>query len=95
MISRIEIDTDRCKGCGLCTTACERKLLSLNGQESEAEYPFAVIQDPQKCVGCALCATICPDIAIKVFSRTRNSYALARTRSFAVVEKMVANGRNH
>lgn len=95
MISRIEIDRERCKGCGLCTTACERKLLSLEEQQSESGYCCAVIREPQKCVGCALCATICPDIAIKVFSRTRNSYALARTRSFAVVEKRVANGRNH
>jgi 2-oxoglutarate ferredoxin oxidoreductase subunit delta len=94
MISRIEIDRERCKGCGLCTTACERKLLVLEGQQSEVEYPRVIIKAPQKCVGCALCATICPDIAIKVFSRTRNSYALARTRSFAIVEKMVANGRN-
>lgn len=69
--------------------------MSLDGPQSEADYSCVTIQDPQKCVGCALCATICPDIAIKVFSRTRNSYALARTRSFAVVEKMVANGRNH
>jgi 2-oxoglutarate ferredoxin oxidoreductase subunit delta len=94
MISRIEIDKERCKGCGLCTTACERKLLILDGRQSEVDYSRAIIKDPHKCVGCALCATICPDIAIKVFSRTRNSYALARTRSFAVVEKMVTNGRN-
>jgi len=90
----IEIDKDRCKGCALCTTACPRQLLSLSEQESDAEYPVAVIHNRENCIGCALCASICPDIAIKVFSRTRNSYALARTRSFVVVKKMVANGRN-
>jgi 2-oxoglutarate ferredoxin oxidoreductase subunit delta len=89
----IEIDIDRCKGCALCTTACPRQLLSLSEQESDAEYPVAVIHNKENCIGCALCASICPDIAIKVFSRAPNCYSLQRSRSFAVVEKKVASGK--
>jgi len=90
MSFRIEIDAERCKGCALCTTACPRKLLTLD--EQGREFPVAVILNKESCVACAMCASICPDIAIKVFSRTRNCYAMQRSRSFAVVEKKVSSG---
>ncbi|MEZ4601765.1 MAG: ferredoxin family protein [Syntrophotaleaceae bacterium] len=86
----IEIDQDRCKGCALCTTACPRNLITLKEQVSEQGFPVARFDDVGNCAGCALCASICPDIAIKVFSRTWNSYSLQRCRAFSVVERRVA-----
>jgi 2-oxoglutarate ferredoxin oxidoreductase subunit delta len=89
----IEIDQDRCKGCALCTTACPRHLIVLGERKSDAESPVAQIDNDENCTGCALCASICPDIAIKVFSRTWNSYSLQRSRAFSVVKRRVASAK--
>jgi 2-oxoglutarate ferredoxin oxidoreductase subunit delta len=64
---RIEIDIDRCKGCGLCTIACPGKLIVLNEEVNLLGYTPANIIDQEKCNGCKLCAEMCPDVAITVF----------------------------
>ncbi len=63
----IVIEESRCKGCGLCTTACPRNLVSLNDKPNSMGYRIAVFSDAGKCTGCTLCAEICPDVAITVF----------------------------
>lgn len=63
----IIIDEERCKGCGLCTIACAKKLVSLSNQPNALGYTVAVFSDQEKCTGCCLCAEMCPDVAIKVF----------------------------
>ena len=66
-MSKIEINESRCKGCGLCTLACPRKLVSLSDTPNPMGYTIAVFSDQSKCTGCALCAEMCPDVAIMVF----------------------------
>jgi 2-oxoglutarate ferredoxin oxidoreductase subunit delta len=66
-MSRIEIEEIRCKGCGLCTTACPRQLIVLSDRINYQGYTPAQINDQDKCTGCALCAEMCPDLAIVVF----------------------------
>lgn len=66
-MARIEIDVDRCKGCGLCTIACPHSLISLSQTINSLGYTPAVIVEQDKCTGCALCAETCPDVAIIVF----------------------------
>jgi len=64
---RIEIDIDRCKGCGLCTIACPNKLIVLSEEVNLLGYTPANIIDQERCNGCKLCAEMCPDVAITVF----------------------------
>jgi len=64
---KIVIAEARCKGCGLCTIACSKKLVSLSDTPNNMGYTVAVFSGPQKCTGCALCAEMCPDVAIMVF----------------------------
>jgi 2-oxoglutarate ferredoxin oxidoreductase subunit delta len=65
---KIVIDELRCKGCGLCTIACPKKLISLSEQINNYGYTPALFLDSEsKCTGCALCAEMCPDLAIIVF----------------------------
>jgi 2-oxoglutarate ferredoxin oxidoreductase subunit delta len=64
---KIVIDEGRCKGCGLCTIACPRKLVTLSATPNSFGYKVAVFSDAQKCIGCSLCAEMCPDVAIMVF----------------------------
>ena len=66
-MSKIVIDEARCKGCGLCTIACPRNLVTLSDAPNSLGYTVAVFSDPDKCTGCALCAEMCPDVAIMVF----------------------------
>lgn len=66
-MARIEIDVNRCKGCGLCTIACPRSLITLSKTINNLGYTPAVILEQDKCTGCTLCAEMCPDVAIVVF----------------------------
>jgi len=66
-MGRIEIDEIRCKGCGLCTIACPKKLITLCDKLNNQGYSPAEISSQEQCTGCALCAEICPDVAITVF----------------------------
>jgi 2-oxoglutarate ferredoxin oxidoreductase subunit delta len=63
----IKIDEARCKGCGLCTIACPKKLVTMSDVPTSQGFTVAVFSDPEKCTGCALCAEMCPDVAICVF----------------------------
>ena len=90
MFAQIEIDASRCKGCGLCTTACPRMLLKLSEEISDTGYSPAFITSQSKCVGCALCAGMCPDLAINVFSRQKNEFTGSLSRSFALYTRIVS-----
>lgn len=63
----ITINETRCKGCGLCTIACPRKLIAMSDSPNSQGYTVAVFAGEEKCTGCALCAEMCPDVAICVF----------------------------
>jgi 2-oxoglutarate ferredoxin oxidoreductase subunit delta len=66
---RITIDEGRCKGCGLCVTACQHDLIHLAEDQLNARgYHPALFVDPSSaCTGCTLCAVICPDVCITVY----------------------------
>jgi 2-oxoglutarate ferredoxin oxidoreductase subunit delta len=66
-MGRIEIDESRCKGCGICTIACPKKLVALCDKVNIQGYAPAEASSQERCTGCALCAEICPDVAITVF----------------------------
>lgn len=63
----ITIDETRCKGCGLCTIACPKKLVTMSEIPNSLGYTVAVYSGDGTCTGCALCAEMCPDVAIMVF----------------------------
>jgi 2-oxoglutarate ferredoxin oxidoreductase subunit delta len=66
-MSYIKIDENRCKGCGLCTIACPKKLVSLSDTPNSMGFTVAVFFGAELCTGCTLCAEMCPDVAITVF----------------------------
>lgn len=63
----IVIEDERCKGCGLCTISCSRKLVRLSEMPNSFGYKIAMFSNPEQCTACCLCAEICPDVAITVF----------------------------
>jgi 2-oxoglutarate ferredoxin oxidoreductase subunit delta len=74
MAGKIIINTERCKGCGLCVTVCPNGGIIISKQSNKSGY-FPAEPAPSKvegaknadCTGCAVCAIICPDAAIEVY----------------------------
>ncbi|MBZ0263781.1 4Fe-4S binding protein [bacterium] len=63
---RVNIDTDRCKGCELCVRACPQGIIDMATEINAKGYFYARVWDQPRCIGCKLCAITCPDIAIDV-----------------------------
>ena len=61
------IDRERCKGCGLCISACPHHVLAYSGESNRSGYAVVHMAQEQDCVGCAFCAENCPDVAIEVY----------------------------
>ena len=62
----IEIDKERCKGCGYCVEFCPREVLKISSELSPKGYSLAEVDDESKCLACGYCEAICPEFAIKL-----------------------------
>jgi 2-oxoglutarate ferredoxin oxidoreductase subunit delta len=58
--SKIEINKDLCKGCGICIAFCQKKVLQLDEQDKAAAVR------PEDCNACMLCELRCPDMALEI-----------------------------
>ena len=65
-MAKLTFKTDKCKGCGLCVTACPKKIVALSDDLNKRGYHPAEVKEQDKCIGCAFCATMCPDCVITV-----------------------------
>ena len=63
----IVVDTEGCKGCGVCVTACPTDVISLAQEVNKKGYNYAEMANPEACIGCANCAVVCPDGVISVY----------------------------
>ena len=66
---RIAIDSEGCKGCALCLTACPPKLVHIDTRylNGLGYHPAHLVDPNNQCTGCGLCAVICPDACITVY----------------------------
>jgi 2-oxoglutarate ferredoxin oxidoreductase subunit delta len=64
----VVVDTERCKGCDLCTVACPLNVLEIQAKEvNNKGYHYAFMKTPENCIGCQSCALVCPDGCITVY----------------------------
>lgn len=80
---RIVVDSERCKGCGLCVGVCPQGSLALSETFNAAGYHPVRLADPPSCTGCAVCAIICPDVALTVYRQKKEPRAGSRDTSRA------------
>jgi Fe-S-cluster-containing hydrogenase component 2 len=64
----IEIDREKCNGCGLCTTACAEGALVLDAENK------AVLAREIYCDGLGACLDVCPVDALKMVERESEEY---------------------
>ena len=55
----LELDRERCTGCGMCATVCPHGVFDVAGGRAE-------IMDRDACMECGACAANCPAEAIRV-----------------------------
>ena len=60
-VTTLELNTEKCKGCGMCLEVCPHNVFSLNGGKAE-------LSKKDRCMECGACAKNCPFSAIKVTS---------------------------
>ena len=67
VIGAVVVDTEECKGCGLCVVACPQSVLAQNKQVNSRGYHYAFMENAEACIGCSNCAIVCPDTCITVY----------------------------
>lgn len=79
---RIEIDRDRCIGCGLCISVCPAGTISLVDEKAAVTGP--------ETISCGHCEAVCPESAIRVIAidETMSDY-----KTFAAQNEWLAPGK--
>ncbi len=65
-MARITIDKNCCKGCGICISACPKKVFVMSKSRNKYGTNLPEAKLPDACITCRLCEKLCPDGAIDV-----------------------------
>jgi len=68
----LRIDTDECKGCGLCMEACPLKLIRMGDRINHYGYKTAEYVG-KGCSGCGVCFMACPEPGAITVYHARNT----------------------
>jgi len=60
------INSDRCKGCGLCIANCPKSILAMSEDLNAQGVTYPELQSNDSCIACTFCAIMCPENAIQI-----------------------------
>ncbi|MCR4431142.1 MAG: 4Fe-4S binding protein [Tepidanaerobacteraceae bacterium] len=66
-MTKVEINEELCKGCGLCINFCPSKVLNYADYTNNKGYHPAKLINPEKCTGCTSCYLVCPDCCFEIY----------------------------
>jgi 2-oxoglutarate ferredoxin oxidoreductase subunit delta len=102
MAGKIIINTERCKGCGLCVTVCPKGGIVISKQSNKSGYfpaqpaPSVARSEQSRtvegasnadCTGCCLCAIICPEAIIEVYREDDTSSESRKKRKPPLIKE--------
>ena len=64
-MGKIQIHTERCKGCYYCVESCPKKALSVSEHKNDKGYQYVEVDDAL-CVACGTCFEVCPDYVYEI-----------------------------
>lgn len=82
----VEIDAQRCNGCGLCLKACNVSALQSSGRQQPVKL------DRPTCLGCGACVTVCQRGALSLIPRPLQQ-SPPRNRREMMKKRLVERGR--
>ena len=85
------IDSERCKGCGLCVDVCPKKVLEISDKVSAKGYFPAFQARPEDCIHCTLCCVMCPDVAITIIELDDSASTSSPNSSSSSNKTVVSN----
>ncbi len=68
----ININSEKCKGCGYCVIVCPKKNIRLSSKLNKKGYHYAEIISEKNCSGCGMCFQMCPDLCIEIKNEKDN-----------------------
>ena len=82
----LEVDSDTCLGCGLCTKACNVEALVLAEGEGSSAKQVARVSE-EKCLGCGACISACKTSSLSLIPRVRPEPPARKRDLFARILK--------
>ena len=58
--NHIDINPERCKGCGVCVASCPKDCIEIGGEINHMGYKYAQFKHTD-CVACGMCFYCCPE----------------------------------